>query len=28
MHDESGTTGKGEILGFGKTGDDPRYSFL
>ena len=28
MHDESGATGKSEVFGFGKTGDEPRYPLL
>ncbi len=28
MHDEGGTTGKSEIFGLWKTGDDPGYSLL
>ena len=28
MHDESGATGKSEVFGFGKTGDEPSYSLL
>jgi hypothetical protein len=28
MHDESRATGKSEVFGFGKTGDEPRYPLL
>jgi len=28
MHDESGATGESEVLGFGKSGDEPSYSLL